>query len=294
MNSPAEIHEIELAARRSDGSAVAADEVLAYLDSVRVAAGVIDGARLGRPGLHTVRMALTEDELVQRSDGLPATLTWQGLVRLLAHRFDTVAVVDDGVVGPDGRHHGDDLPVELGELLDEVWHLTSAEVSATSVHVLRTDPDIDSDAQSIANRGKATVEVVHVDGFTLIRDTISTDPGTVVDLAARSQLPAVALRREGDARGAVVRMRQGRRVVTCHVDLEVPAELTQVRDPATRALLLGDVRLPACRPGPRPGWRTRWRPARSRSSGPSPGARCCRRASARSPTTCARSSRGTP
>lgn len=240
MNSPVEIHEIELVARRRDGSLVTADEVLAYLDSVRVAAGVIDGTRLGRPGAHTVRMALTQDELVVRSDELPATLEWQGLVRSLVHRLDTIALVDDGVVGPDGRHHGeDDLPAELDDLLEDVWAVY--DVPTTSVHVVRTDPDIDSDAQSIANRGKATVEVVHLDGFTLIRDTVSTDPGVVVDVALRSQLPAVALHREGDARRAVIRMRQDRRAVTFHVELGVAPELTDVSDPATRELLLGGV-----------------------------------------------------
>lgn len=239
MNSTAEVHEIELVARRPDGSRVAADEVLAYLDSVRVAAGVVDGARLGRLGVHTVRMALTEDELVVRSDDLPATLEWRGLVRSLVHRFATVALLDDGVVGPDGRHHRDDLPDELRELIDDAS--TLEEIPTTCVHVVRTDPDLDSDAQSIANSGRATVEVVHLDGFTLIRDTISTDPGVVVDVALRSQLPAVALRREGDARSAVVRMRQGRRTIVGEIERGVPAEVTDVSDPATRALLVGDV-----------------------------------------------------
>lgn len=243
MSTLAEVYEVGIVACRADGSAVGADDLLDYLESVRVAAGVIDGARLGQPEVHTVRLALDADDLVLRCDDLPPSLPWQGLVRSLVHRFDTVALVDDGVVDRDGRHYGGgDLPEELDELMDTVWEAETHSLPLTLVHVLRTDPDLGGDAQSIANRGDGSVEVAEVDAFTLIHDTLSTDPGIVVDVALRSQLPAVSFSREGDARGAVIRVRQHGRTVACHVDSGVPAELTAgLSDPATRQLLRGEV-----------------------------------------------------
>ncbi|MFO6454442.1 MULTISPECIES: hypothetical protein [unclassified Aeromicrobium] len=243
MNTPAETHEVGIVAFRADGSTIDARDLLDYLDSVRIAGGVIDGARLGQPEVHTVRLALDADELVLRSDDLPPSLPWQGLVRSLVHRFDTVALVDDGVVDRDGRHYtGGDLPEELDELMDTILDAETHSLPLTLVHVLRTDPDLDGEAQSIANRGDGIVEVAEVDGFTLIHDTLSTDPGIVVDVALRSQLPAVSFSREGDARGAVVGVRHHGRTVVCHVDSGVPAELTAgLSDPATRDLLRGEV-----------------------------------------------------
>ncbi|WP_313409171.1 hypothetical protein [Aeromicrobium sp.] len=242
MNSPADVHEIGLVARRPDGAEVSADDVVAYLGSVRVAAGVVDGQRVGRPGLHCVRMALTHDGLVLRSDDLPATLGWQDLVRSLVHRFGTVALVDDGVVDRHGRHHDHDPPGEVADLLELISETNDHMTSRRSVHVVRTDHDVDSDAQSIANSTRSVVEVAHVDGFTLILDTASTDPGIVADVALRSQLPAVSLRREGDAQMAIIRARQGRRVVTCHVDSGVPVELTPgLPESSVRTQLLGEV-----------------------------------------------------
>jgi len=243
VNTPAETHEVGIVACRADGSTIDARDLLDYLESVRVAAGVIDGTRLGQPEVHTVRLALDADELVLRSDDLPPTLPWQGLVRSLVNRFGTVALVDDGVVDRDGRHHaGGDLPDELDELTDAVWHAEPRPLPLTLVHVIRTDPDLGGDAQSIANRGDATVHVAEVDGFTLIHDTLSTDPGVVVDVTLRSQLPAVSFSREGDARGAVIKVRHRGRSVTCHVDRGVPPELTSgLHDPVTRDLLRGEV-----------------------------------------------------
>lgn len=245
MNTPAETHEVGIVAFRADGSTIDARDLLDYLDSVRIAGGVIDGARLGQPEVHTVRLALDADELVLRSDDLPPSLPWQGLVRSLVHRFDTVALVDDGVVDRDGRHHtGGDLPEELDELMGTVWEAETHSLPLTLVHVVRTDPDLGGEAQSIANRGDATVEVAEVDGFTLIHDTLSTDPGVVVDVTLRSQLPAVSFSREGDRRGAIIRVRHGGRTVVCHVDRGVPPELTAgLHDPETRALLRGGVTL---------------------------------------------------
>lgn len=238
MNIPAELHEIGLVARRADGTTIEAQELVDYLGSVRVAAGVIDGRRNGVAGLHTVRMALTDDALVLRSDGLPATLDWQGLVRSLVHRFDTVAVVDEGVVDGDGRHHDEqDIPDDVVDLLES---LPDA-VPATSVHVLRCDEDLDLDAELIASTVETPVERARVEGFVLVRDARLSFPVPMTSLALVSQLPAVSFRRAGESTEAVIRVRSGRQSVELTVSAPVEPSVPDDFGPALRDVLTGTV-----------------------------------------------------
>lgn len=238
MKNALEPHEVRVAARRADGSPVPASDVLAYVEQVKVAAGVIDGARLAEPGFHVLRMALDDEGNVAYTDDLVRDgLDWQGLVRSIAHRCATAVLVDDGVVDPQGSHHEwDDLPDELERHLDD---LAETAAPALAVHVMRVDPDLDVDARLIAWSTKASVETTRIEDFIAIRESTSIAPDAAVEQALRTQLPAVSLRSDGEAREALVRVRNGRRVVECHVSRRPSPALPAVElTPDLRDLLL--------------------------------------------------------
>lgn len=192
------LEEVVLVRLRPDGSAITVDEVADYFERLAVPAHVLDGEVAGNdgfihfmvvcgPGAEIVRAAADQ---VNRDDGAPTALNLPDLVASTVQHFDTFAWVEHHMllVDPEGTaHYADDLPAGYEGHAAALPELFGPPV----VHVISSKDPLNHGVA--AQAAESPVEVVIVDGVSIIYDASGRSGSTVAELALKSECPVLSI-----------------------------------------------------------------------------------------------------
>lgn len=202
------LEEFQLVRLRPDGSRIEVQEVADHLERLRVPAHVVDGDANGNPALILISVALTDtfddgasdgypiSHIVRADDTLTAPLEILDLTRSVLHHFRTIAIVDSGNLVIDELGHS--YPVDnLSDEVEGQMGLVPERFGPAVLHMVSTlDP---MNPAMTAKTANFPVDVVHMDGVSVIRDPSGRSDAEVTELALKSELPAISICRSADA-----------------------------------------------------------------------------------------------